>query len=447
MSGFSDFFKRHFRADGAEVECADGDNGAFSAKKLFVIVALWMALWTIWPSLCIGNVSIDIAENVAWGQNFAWGYDKNPYFGAWLSYAVFRLLPISVAEYFFYFMSQLSAMTGLIAVYWLARDIFKREFPAFLLVPLAFLIPFFGHSACEFNDDVLCMSLYGLTALFFYRGVRRNTPGMWIAAGLCAGLALMTKYLSGVLLLPLGMLLILTREGRACWKKPWIYLGGAVCLLLVIPNVIWLFQHDFVAVQYALRRAELDEPSAGILTRLRLFFDVWGDFLSRLILPVLALLIFRRGAPAVRSGFDRAVVWATLTPTVLSSLFALVTGGRVMVSWTTPYYVFVTLWMVMLYRPLPERRNIRIFIGFMALATVIMILIFGYEFAYRRPYLRRHYGYNTYPGRRVADHLTAEWRPATPPPAPTSSPTARTAATCAITRRIIRWRFSITTCG
>ena len=402
------WLKRHF---------IDGSNGGTSdcgkscTRALVVVLALWMVLWTVWPSLCIGNVSIDVSENVAWGQNFSWGYDKNPYFGAWLSYAVFKLVPLSVADYVFYFMSQLSVAVGLICVYLLARDIFERDFPAFILVPLAFLIPFFGHSACEFNDDVLCISLYGLTALFFYRGIRRNTAGTWIAAGICAGLALMTKYLAGVLLLPLGLFLLFTKEGRSCLKKPWIYLGLAIFALLVIPNVIWLCRHDFIAITYATRRADLDAVKPTVWTRICSFLAVWKDFLVRLILPVLALVIFRRGPAAVKSGFDRAFVWiVALAPTALSSLFALISGGNVLVWWTTPYYVFVTLWMVMLYRPVPGPRSVKAYTGFMAAATILMVLVFGNEFICRRTYRRRACSYNNYPGRQVADDLTAEWR-------------------------------------
>jgi 4-amino-4-deoxy-L-arabinose transferase-like glycosyltransferase len=372
-----------------------------------------MALWTVWPSLCIGNISIDVAENVAWGRNFDWGYDKNPYFGAWLSYAAFKLLPLAAADSFFYFMSQLSVAIGLLAAGLLARDIFKRNFPAFLVVVLSFLIPFFGHKACEFNDDVICIALYGATALFFYRGAKRNTAGNWIAAGICAGLALMTKYLAGILLLPLGILMLASKEGRACWKKPWIYLGIVIFALLVIPNVIWLFNHDFIAIRYAFGRADLTEEavSPGVWERIGFFLKVWGDFLALMILPLVGLAIFRRGAPATDSKFDRAFVWTmALVPTALSSLFALVTGGRVLTGWTTPYYVFSALWLIMLYRPMPERASMKIFAGFMVLATLVMAVIFGREYAWYRPYRRSRCTYEVFPGRRMAEHITAEWR-------------------------------------
>ena len=45
----------------------------------------------------------------------------------------------------------------------------------------------------------------------------------WLGAGLFAGLALMTKYLAGALLLPLGLMLFFTPEGRKSWKRPGPY--------------------------------------------------------------------------------------------------------------------------------------------------------------------------------------------------------------------------------
>ena len=74
----------------------------FSVRKVILLLCFWLVLWTTWQHLCIGNAAIDVAENIAWGQNFDWGYDKNPYFGAWVSYAVFRLFHGIFGEYIFF---------------------------------------------------------------------------------------------------------------------------------------------------------------------------------------------------------------------------------------------------------------------------------------------------------------------------------------------------------
>ena len=401
--------KEHWIPGDAAFDVPGKSDDAFSARRVFLLLGLWIVLWTAWQSLCIGNVSIDVAENIAWGQNFAWGYDKNPYFGAWVSYAVFRLFHEIFGEYIFYFVSQFAAMLGLGAVYLLAGDIFKSRFAAFLVVPLSLLNPYFSHSSCEFNDDMLSIPLYGLTGLFFYRGVRSNSAGVWLAAGACAGLAFMTKYLAGALLLPLGLLLFFTPEGRACWKKPGIWLGAAFFCLLVFPNVYWLSGHDFIAVQYALARAELEEVP-GWADHIGNFFAAWGDFFVLLILPAGALLLLPRGKHPGFAGFDRLFVFAVaLGPMILSSLFALITGGKVLGSWLTPYFVFAPMLLIFLYRPVPALRPLKCFAALVLTATVLAMAGTAYEFLYSRAYVKKPCNHQIYPGKKLAMILTKEW--------------------------------------
>ena len=396
----------HFRICGDDISASRIKESAFSFRNFAFILLAWMILWTVWPSLCVGNVFIDVAENIAWGDNFQFGYDKNPYFGAWVSYAVFRIWP---SEYVFYLMSQLSVFLGLSALYLLTLDVTGDRFSAFAAGMAALLIPFFSHSACEFNDDVLSIALWGSSVLCFCRSVERDSWKYWLGTGFFFGLALMTKYLAGVLMLPMGLLLFITPEGRRCWKKPGLYLAMAVFLLLVLPNLIWLCKHDFIAISYACRRAELSH-TYGWLDHVTGMFTPIGDFLSRLILPAAALLLLRRGPKKTQNAFGRKVIlYAALGPIVLSVLFALVTGGRVLVSWLTPYFVFAAPLMVLWYRPVPERCTFRLFSAFVIVVASLTVLGFGYEYLHKRPYVKKS-GYNVWPGRVVADRLTRDWR-------------------------------------
>ena len=119
--------RRHF-TDADDRGDLSPEDIRFSSKSLLYLLIGWMCLWALFPSLCIGNVSVDVAENVAWGHNFDWGYDKNPYFGAWFTFAVFKLVPDSIAEYVFYWISQLAVVIGLFSVHLIARNIFKERF-------------------------------------------------------------------------------------------------------------------------------------------------------------------------------------------------------------------------------------------------------------------------------------------------------------------------------
>ena len=396
----------YFRAEDAPYP-PDGDGAPlYSFRSFLLLLFCWLALWTLLPSAYIGNIPIDVAENIAWGQNFQFGYDKNPYFGAWLTYAVFRLCP---HDWVFYLMSQLAVFLGVSAAYRLTCEVTRSNFAAFVAGVSTLLIPFFSHSANEFNDDVMSIALWGLTALHFYRAVRRGTVGEWLAAGAFAGLALMTKYLAGALLFPLGMLLFVTPEGRKCWKKPGLYLGAAVFLLFVAPNVVWLFKNDFIAIRYALGRAKLDE-SVKWSRHFIYPAELVRDFFSRFLPSIAAVLVFRRSCRRVADRFGRAFMWcAGAGPFVLSFLFSLLTGGDVLTSWLTPYFVFAAPLLVAEYRPLPGKRQFRLFVGIFILTLVLTTAFFAYEYLIRRPYLKNNGGFNVYPGRKIAAELTKRW--------------------------------------
>ena len=397
----------HFRAEDVPYPPAGDTARLYSFRSFLLLLLCWLALWTLLPTAYIGNVPIDVAENVAWGQNLELGYDKNPYFGAWLSSAVFRLFP---HDWIFYLMSQLAVFFGVAAAYRLTREITRSSFVAFVSGVSTLLIPFFSHSANEFNDDVMSIALWGLSALYFYRAVRNDTVREWIATGCFAGLALMTKYLAGALLLSLGVLLFVTPEGRKCWKRPGVYLGAALFLVLVVPNVVWLFKNDFVAIRYAIGRADLQngvEWSAHLIHPAELL----RDFLYRLAAPVAAALIFRRSRRRADDRFGRAFLrCAGAGPLVLSLLFSLATGGDVLTSWLTPYYVFAVPLLFAEYRPLPDRRQLEFFAGLFVLTTTLTTVAFAYEYLYRRPYLKSGVNFNVYPGRQVAAELTRLWR-------------------------------------
>ena len=390
----------------------DADGSLPDEGKLAVIFRYlaigWLLLWTLLPALCVGNAFIDVSENVAWGQHFQFGYDKNPYFGAWLTYWSYRLMPSEAVSYF---LSQVSILLAVVAMWQLARRIFRSRFQALLAVVLMLLIPYHAHSACEFNDDVMEIGLWALFILFFHRAVEKQRITDWLVVGAAAGLAFMTKYLGAALFLSLGVLLLATRPGRLSWKRPGIYLAGAVFLVLVLPNIIWLFENDFIAFRYAASRAELGREMAWT-THLTGPLELLLEFVSRLILPFAALLVFfRRGQEPLATDFDRCfLALATFGPLLLSMLFVAVTGGEVLSSWTTPYYVAAGVFLVMAWRPEPGRFRLKCLLFFFIGLSVIFAVVFGYEYLLKRPYLRSRVTYDTYPGRVSAGELTREWR-------------------------------------
>ena len=85
----------------------------------------------------------------------------------------------------------------------------------------------------------------------------------WLAAGVAAGLSLLSKY--SMFIVGLGTLVWLLGDAyaprrteartRIKWLfKPWPYLGGAIGLLIFAPNLIWQSQHHWMTFAFQFGR-------------------------------------------------------------------------------------------------------------------------------------------------------------------------------------------------
>jgi hypothetical protein len=70
----------------------------------------------------------------------------------------------------------------------------------------------------------------------------------WLAFGVLAGLGLQNKHSMAFLGAAIvgGMLLTPMRRSLL---RPWIWLGGAIALLIFLPNLIWEYRHDFATLE------------------------------------------------------------------------------------------------------------------------------------------------------------------------------------------------------
>lgn len=71
----------------------------------------------------------------------------------------------------------------------------------------------------------------------------------WLAIGLVIGVGVLTKYTMGLFALGLVAGLLLTPQ-RAQLRTRWPWLGLAVSLLVVAPNLLWQARHDFISIDF-----------------------------------------------------------------------------------------------------------------------------------------------------------------------------------------------------
>ena len=386
----------------------------FTKRNVLLILGVWFIFWAILPSLCVGNLYIDISENIEWGRHFQFGYDKDPYVGPWLTYWAYRLA--GRCPEIAYVLSQVFIAAAVWSVFALSSDIFVKENGWKRAVPAVFailMVPFASIWSGEFNDDIMDFGFWSLLTLFIFRAMRTQAWKWWILTGLTAGLALMTKYLAAVLFLALLVPLLFTSEGRRSWRNPAFYGAIALGLLISLPNFIWLFGNDAIALKYAWERthaeqagweAHFKEPASFLLNGIPL-----------LLIPLAAYVIcfVRRAASGNEETGGKFPVFFLISVTAVPFLFlfvlSAVSGAEIGLPWTTPLYVFPFLLMTVLLPPKPGIRREKLFLIFFLITASSFLAYHLNAYLYRRGYVRSSTGYESYPGKESADDLTQEW--------------------------------------
>ncbi|MDD5697018.1 MAG: glycosyltransferase family 39 protein [Victivallaceae bacterium] len=382
-------------------------------KLFFWFCGGWLLLWSVLPIISLDNDFVDILENIVWGRHFQFGYDKNPYIGAWLGHFFYRLSGKSL--WINYFLSQLFVLTGLVSVWKLSRRLLPAagaSVAALLLLP----ITFYGMKAVELCDDVIELGLWPLTILFFYQALRdKDNWYNWPLVGVFAGLSFMTKYYGAVLFASMGLVLLVTPEGRNSFKHAGIYLAALIFILISAPNMLWLWQNGFVAVNYAMGRANL-QPELISDWKNHLDNPLWA--LNRafgvIVVPLaIFLVLFFRRDPQRRkqNAFDRRFVsllcWG---PFGLTLMFSFISGASINYSWVVPCFPLLGLFCVFLYQPKIDRLNFRLFLGVIVIVSVVFAVIFAVRSLYYQGYRKRGCDYENYPGKLVSQIITADWR-------------------------------------
>jgi hypothetical protein len=84
---------------------------------------------------------------------------------------------------------------------------------------------------------------YGVISL-----LKTNQARWWLVIGAAIGLGLLTKLTISFLVAGLVAGVLFT-PARRYLKSPWLWAGVAVALLIFLPNLIWMAQHDFISLQ------------------------------------------------------------------------------------------------------------------------------------------------------------------------------------------------------
>jgi 4-amino-4-deoxy-L-arabinose transferase-like glycosyltransferase len=270
------------------------------------------------------DLFMDEAQYWSWSHELAWGYFSKPPLIAW----IIRLAEavcgngeacIRAASPTLYFATCLT-------VYFTARTVYGTVagFWAALLMSLGTGLIF---SSRIISTDVPLALFWALALLAYVKLLERESWWWTLALGISLGLGLLAKY--AMIYFLLGMLLaaVLDRKGYTvlCSRQVWVAFG--IAMLIVTPHLIWLLQHDWVALRNVAVTAQTDAGVAfnplSALAFLAAQFVVFGPVIFAILLYAIGKISLPEEVPGTRIMLAFAI-----PPLAIISLVALLSRAN-----------------------------------------------------------------------------------------------------------------------
>jgi 4-amino-4-deoxy-L-arabinose transferase-like glycosyltransferase len=170
----------------------------------------------------------------------------------------------------------------------LLADIVRRVTHDFRAVVFAVLLPeaalYYGLLMAKVAPDTAMIPCAVAMLWALVRLHESNNPRWWLAAGLFAGMALLSKF-TAVMLAPAVLAFALVPDWRRRWLlSPFPWLAALIAVIVFLPVLIWNAEHDWASFRFQFVRAvavhELSFRTVGE------FFGLQFGLVGFVLLPV-----------------------------------------------------------------------------------------------------------------------------------------------------------------
>lgn len=369
--------------------------------KAPLVLGLWalyhFVVWTLLPLLCNTCLPLDSIEAVMWGSQWAWGYDKHPPLSGWMAYAS----SLIAGDLGVYFLAQLCVVSAGVGIYRLARLLGLNSKAAFLSVLTLDLVFYYQYAAVEFNVNVLQMPFWAWGWFFGMNAVKNKRFASWLGLGCCIALGALTKYIAIFLLVPLFAAWWKRGELKQALSNPGLYVAGLVSILLFLPHLVWMANHEWITITYGLSRGG-DEHFW--------WHNLWHplEFLlgqAAILAPVFIVALFckKKYKPTPQS--IQGTTALAFGAFVFIALIALFSGMAPVTMWAAPMPLALGIWLVSRYRLADHPRPLFMATGITSVIYVMAYLVvFGFA-----PVLRGKPHRVNYPGKAMAKQVERIW--------------------------------------
>lgn len=400
-------------------------NTLLTSRTVYLIILIHVAFWTLVPTLVNSNLPLDTIEALAWGDAWQLGYDKHPPLSAWLlevaAIVGFR------TDLAIYFLSQLFVGLSLLLTYKLSREWLNENQSAVATLILTGLWCY-TYSSPEFNVNIAQMPCWVGGIFAFWRAIQTGRLGWWMLLGFCSAMAVLSKYLGGLMLVPMFAYALWHPQRRRIALSAGPYVAAITFVLLLLPHLLWMIDTDFATIRYGFKRAGLASMDAAQQSTSSVLDHVVNplEFLAEqagIVSSAVVLFLFSKprrasriapegGEASIQQPAKEARVFITvmaLGPFVVLAIISLAIGADIRSMWTTPMVSMVGTLLSMHYTSTRTRAAERQFL--LAVAIVMSTLLIAYTSTNLYARLNPTDGKRTtYPGNQFADDLTSQWR-------------------------------------
>lgn len=374
-------------------------------------LALHFTVWTALPALLYANLPLDLIEALTYGREWQLGSDKLPPLPWWLVEIAHRVIGVEAA---YYALAQAAIVVTFVLVFATARPLLGAT-GALVAVLIIDGLHYFQYTAAKFNHDVVQLPFWALAGYAFHAALKSGRLGYWLLFGFALGGALWAKYFVVLLIVPYMLFLLIDRDARRALATSGPYLALAVALIIIAPNIVWLFHHDFSTLDYGEARAA---PVRGWFDHLahpamfagsQIFFALPSFFIA-------AALFWPRpdGRGAIAAdAFDRRIVrLIAFGPGVAAIALTVLTGRGAVAMWGYPLWLFLGLWIVMVAAPAFDTDRVKGVVSAWGAVFAIFAVAFIVNYSVL-PLIDHRYRAVFYPGDRLGTVLTERFHAAT----------------------------------
>ncbi len=388
---------------------------AHRCQYLFwLFVLLHVIIWTIVPSLARHELDSDSMMHFAWGQEWMGSYRLHPPFLPWVVAGFLKTVGINNWSY--NLLTQLNFLAAFYCIWRLARE-YLSPASALAAVCLLEFLPYFSFFSMRLNHSSMLIPMWALTTLLAYFAIHRGGSRYWIALGLSAALAILTKYYSVTFLAGIGLYLLLFQQGRKSWRTPGPYLALLTFSAILGWHLWYVFSHQVGTVAHV---GDYLAP-ADLQVRWRSIRFLLSQLLY--LSPLVAVFLFvfyqdRRSSPVSQQEKEGVqpvptrparlfLYWMLLFPLLSTTIAGFAGGIDISSRWGGPTLSLASIGLLLQW-PLSQnsiacRKLITAaFIWVLILPTALLLT--GFAGAYDDRY--------QFPGKELAGEITRLWHDA-----------------------------------